>query len=110
MSDHNRRFKKIVRVDDATDAKIRAYAAEHSITPSEACIALVGRAADPAPAVPEPAAPTLALPDDLEERLIKLAARRKKTLDELKVYALTVAAGRLEAVDRFADSKKGGAS
>lgn len=194
MSDHNRRYKKIVRVDDATDAKIRAYAAEHSISASEAAIALVGRA-DPAPAVqvthePESAAgqvarvpislhwtpsdgykrallgplnahhgwsgdpketppealttatwrammgqsmavvavlhedgsyrfvlpgaksaaPSLALPADLEGRLVKLAARRKKTLDELKVYALEVAAGRLEAVDRFADSKKGGAS
>lgn len=110
MSDHNRRYKKIIRVDDATDAKIRAYAAEHSLSASEACIALVGRAVDPAPAVPEPAAPTLALPDDLEERLIKLAARRKKTLDELKVYALGVAAGRLEAVDRHEDGKKARAS
>ena len=109
MSDHNRRFKKIVRVDDATDAKIRAYAAEHSITPSEATIALVGRA-DPAPAVQVPSVPSLPLPDDLEERLVKLAQRRKKTLEQIKVYALTVAAGRLEAVDRHEDGKKARAS
>lgn len=105
MSDHNRKYKRIVRVDDATDARIRAYAAEHSLSASEAAIKLVMR-----PDVEPASVQSTALPDDLEERLVKLAARRKKTLDELKVYALTVAAGRLEAVDRFADSKKGGAS
>ena len=110
MSDHNRKYKRIVRVSDEADAKIRSYAAEHSLSASEAAIALVMRAVDPAPAVQVPSAPSLVLPDDLEERLVKLAQRRKKTLEQIKVYALTVAAGRLEAVDRHEDGKKARAS
>lgn len=104
MSEDTRKYKRIVRVSDEADARIRAYAAEHGRTPSEAAIALVMR-----PDIEPSAAGALALPSDLEERLIKLAARRKKTLDELKIYALEVAAGRLEAVDRFADNKRSGA-
>lgn len=109
MSDHNRRFKKILRVDDVTDAVIRAYATGHGVTTSEAAIALVMRVYE-RPAEPTPPSPSPPLPDDLEERLVKLAARRKKTLDQIKVYALTVAAGRLEAVDRHEDGKKARAS
>lgn len=190
MSDHNRRYKKIVRVDDATDAKIRAYAAEHSISASEAAIALVGRA-DPAPAVqvthePESAAgqvarvpislhwtpsdgykrallgplnahhgwsgdpketppealttatwrammgqsmavvavlhedgsyrfvlpgaksaaPSLALPADLTDALSQRAAAKGTTSDETIAAVLRVGLKRLEAVDRYAASKK----
>ena len=190
MSDHNRRYKKIVRVDDATDAKIRAYAAEHSISASEAAIALVGRA-DPAPAVqvthePESAAgqvarvpislhwtpsdgykrallgplnahhgwsgdpketppealttatwrammgqsmavvavlhedgsyrfvlpgaksaaPSLALPADLTDALSQRATAKGMTPDETIAAVLRVGLKRLEAVDRYAASKK----
>ena len=108
MSDHNRRFKRILRVDDATDAQIRAYAAEHSITASEAAIALVRGAVDPAPAVqslPEPAAPSLALPDDLTDAIARRAAAKGTTPDETIAAVLRVGLKRLEAVDRYAAKK-----
>ena len=108
MSDHNRRYKKIVRVDDATDAKIRAYATEHSISASEACIALVGRA-DPAPAVQNllaPAALSPALPDDLTEAIARQAAAKGTTPDEQLVAAVRMGVKRIDALDKFAASKK----
>ena len=101
---NNRKYNEIVRVDESTKNAIRAYAAERSITPNEACIALVARALEERPI--EPSANALALPADLEARLLKLAERRGVTLDEIKAYALGVAVGRLESVDRYADGKK----
>ena len=110
MSD-NRKYNEIVRVDERTKDAIRAYAAERSITPNEACIVLVGKALEGGQetagfATRAECDRANALPADLEVRLLKLAERRGVTLDEIKVYALGVAAGRLESVDRYADGKK----
>ena len=117
MSEDNRKYKRIVRVDDAADARIRAYASAHSITVSEACIALVMgswekvttapevRSVDPAPAVPEPSAPSPALPEDLTEAIAQRAAAKGTTADETIAAVLRVGLKRLEAVDRYASKK-----
>ena len=101
MSDHNRRYKKIVRVDDDADARIRAYAAEHSLSASEAAIALVMGTA-----LIAPPAQRAALPDDLTDAIARRAAAKGATADETIAAVLRVGLKRLEAVDRYAASKK----
>ena len=100
MSDHNRRYKKIIRVDDATDAKIRAYAAEHSLSASEATIALVGRAG------PAPAVQGTGMPEDLTDAIARQAAAKGTTPDEQLVAAVRMGVKRIDALDKFAASKK----
>ena len=101
MSDHNRKYKKIVRVDDDADARIRAYAAEHSLSASEAAIALVMGTA-----LIAPPAQSAALPDDLTDAIARRAAAKGATADETIAAVLRVGLKRLEAVDRYAASKK----